>query len=169
MQRGTIPTSIIIRCILILLIVTELASGMRPILIVTELATEMRPNDKDSKERVMLYPRKEWYCYYGVAAVVVLVFVLGFQSIPTTSTTAKRTITATAGTHQTLPIPDDDPFAEEADSVLSSDHQEGTLAKVRAQCIDTIRAKHNQLFLPLLQNHASVLLVDPAYHENVGT
>ncbi len=126
MQRGTIPTSIIIRCILILLIVTELASGMRPILIVTELATEMRPNDKDSKERVMLYPRKEWYCYYGVAAVVVLVFVLGFQSIPTTSTTAKRTITATAGTHQTLPIPGDDPFAEEADSVLSSDHQEGT-------------------------------------------
>ena len=50
--------------------------------------------------------------------------------------------------------------------------------KIRHQCIKEIRKKHDEVLLPLLKKPssalfpwetASILLVDPAYHANVGT
>ena len=46
-----------------------------------------------------------------------------------------------------------------------------TLANVRRQCIDSIRAKHQEFYASSIipKKHTTVLLVDPAYHGNVGT
>lgn len=45
------------------------------------------------------------------------------------------------------------------------------LANVRRQCIDSIRAKHKEFYASSIipKKHTTVLLVDPAYHGNVGT
>jgi hypothetical protein len=53
-----------------------------------------------------------------------------------------------------------------------------TAIKIRHECIKEIRKKHDEALLPLLKKPssglfpwetASILLVDPAYHANVGT
>ncbi len=48
-------------------------------------------------------------------------------------------------------------------------HLQETLATIRGKCIDAIRSKQTEALFSLIRDHKSVLLVDPAYHENVGT